>query len=341
MRKPTALHLEKARTAAIAAIEVYNKPGSQFRTAHFIVLITIAWTALFHSVFFERGVKPYYSKGSGTGTRYDRVDGEYKHWDLTECLKKYYGDQNPPERSNIQFLIGLRNRIEHREIPEFEPTLYGECQSTVMNFEDILTKEFGAELALTDQLQLALQFSRASSEEQAAATRRLASSTVKTVVDYVETFRRGLPPDTLQDEKYRFSFYLVPKLANRASAADISMDFVRYDKGNAEEAEELQQIVALIKHKKVRVINTGLLKPSQVVAKVQEKLPYPFNISTHTKTWKYYRVRPDRNSDDPHNTREEFCFYDEVHKDYLYTTAWVKYLVRRLAKEDEYLRVVS
>lgn len=127
MRKVTELHLEKARTAAIAAIEAYNKPGSRFRTAHFIVLMNIAWTALFHAIFFERGEKPYYSRGEGTGTRYEKVAGEYKHWDLMECLRRYYREQNPPERSNIQFLIGLRNEIEHRDIPELEPTLYGEC----------------------------------------------------------------------------------------------------------------------------------------------------------------------------------------------------------------------
>lgn len=147
-----------------------------------------------------------------------------------------------------------------------------------MNFEEFLIKEFGGDFALTDQLPLALQFSNTTPKEQVEAYRKLASSRVKTVVDYIETFRKGLPPDTLKDDKYRFSFYLVPKPANRESAADISMEFVRYDRSNAEESNELNQIVALIRHKKVRVINKGLLKPSQVVAKVQEKLAGSFII---------------------------------------------------------------
>ena len=39
-------NLEKCRSAAIAAVDVYNRPGPRFRTAHYIVLIIIAWTAL-------------------------------------------------------------------------------------------------------------------------------------------------------------------------------------------------------------------------------------------------------------------------------------------------------
>jgi hypothetical protein len=42
----TRVHLEKARAAAISAVEVYNRPGSVFRTPHYLVLMTIAWTKI-------------------------------------------------------------------------------------------------------------------------------------------------------------------------------------------------------------------------------------------------------------------------------------------------------
>jgi hypothetical protein len=35
-------NLEKCRSAAIAAVDTYNRPGPRFRTAHYIVLIVIA-----------------------------------------------------------------------------------------------------------------------------------------------------------------------------------------------------------------------------------------------------------------------------------------------------------
>ena len=33
-------------------------------------------------------------------------------------------------------LVALRNKIEHRDHPELDPALYGECQATLMNFEE-------------------------------------------------------------------------------------------------------------------------------------------------------------------------------------------------------------
>jgi hypothetical protein len=137
-------HLEKARAAALAGVEAYNKPGSHFRTAHYIVMMTMAWTALFHAIFFKSGRRPWYRrKTAGKGIRYQYVDGEPRHWELAECINQYFQEKNPPERANLQFLGGLRNKIEHRHLPELDATLYGECQASLMNFDDFLAQQFG------------------------------------------------------------------------------------------------------------------------------------------------------------------------------------------------------
>src|SRR2546425_1045326 len=141
--KIVSAHLAKARLGAISAVEAYNKPGPHFRTAHYILLIVTAWTALFHAIFYKKGRRPWYKTGAGKGTRYRRVDGEPKHWELAHCLEQYYGDKNPSERKNLEFLLGLRHRIEHRHLPDLDPALYGECQSALMNFEEVVVKEFG------------------------------------------------------------------------------------------------------------------------------------------------------------------------------------------------------
>ncbi len=142
-------NVAKCRSAALAAVEAYNKPGPRFRTAHYLVMISIAWTALFHAIFYKRGRRPWYRKrtsGTGTGIRYQRIDGEPRHWDLAECVSQYYGSQNPPERKNLQFLIGLRNKIEHRHLPELDAALYGECQAALLNLEELLVAQFGQAL---------------------------------------------------------------------------------------------------------------------------------------------------------------------------------------------------
>lgn len=99
-------NIEKCRSSAIAAVDAYNRPGPRFRTAQFIILIIIAWTALFHAILYRRRRRPWFRKpGSGTGVRYVKIDGEPKHWDLIECLRQYFEDKNPPERKNLEFLI--------------------------------------------------------------------------------------------------------------------------------------------------------------------------------------------------------------------------------------------
>ena len=55
-------NIEKCRAAAIAAVDVYNRPGPRFRTAHYIILIVLAWTALFHAMFYRKYIKPWYKK---------------------------------------------------------------------------------------------------------------------------------------------------------------------------------------------------------------------------------------------------------------------------------------
>ena len=335
-------HLLKARDAALAAVDNYNKPGISFRTRTFVLLMTVAWTACFHAVFYDKRVKPWYVRsGTGKGTRYDRVDGDPKHWELSKCVKEYWGNQHPPSRKNIEFFLGLRNKIEHRYHPELDPALYGECQAMLMNFEDLLVKEFGTDMALLDQVGVALQFSALRPQQQQESLRRLQSAALDDVRDYIQTFRAGLEPEILESSQYSLRVFLIPKLENNPNVADLSIEFVPYDPSNPTEMEELRKMTALIREKKVPVASKGLLKPKDVVARVEQSLPFKFTTDTHTRCWKHYKVRPPAKSEHPEDTRAEFCIYDEFAKGHGYTEAWVKYLCRKLADPVEYHAVTG
>ena len=256
-------NLEKCRSAAIAAVDVYNRPGPRFRTAHFIVLIIISWTALFHAMFYKRGIKPWYQKRKGAnprGDRYEHVGGDPKHWDLSECLRRQFGSENPPERANLDFLIGLRNKIEHRQVPELDAGLYGECQAALLNLETLVSTEFGARYALSDQLAVSLQFSGIVPAEKRKAAGKLAASAAKNVREYVEKFRAGLPSTTLNSSRYSFNMYLVPRVANRKQMADAAVEFIRVDEASAEELERLEKLNVLIKEKHIPIANLGLFR---------------------------------------------------------------------------------
>ncbi|HEY6063247.1 MAG TPA: DUF3644 domain-containing protein, partial [Chitinophagaceae bacterium] len=72
--------LEKALDCALLSVETYNKPSVKFKSGAYVCLMVIAWTALFHAIFFKRKVNPYYRKPGSK--RYLVIDGDYKHWEL-------------------------------------------------------------------------------------------------------------------------------------------------------------------------------------------------------------------------------------------------------------------
>ena len=338
-------NLEKCRSAAIAAVDVYNRPGPRFRTAHYIVLIVIAWTGLFHAIFYRKRVKPWYrKKGKGTNPkrdRYDRVDGEPKHWDLAECLRQHYGSDNPPERRNLEFLIGLRNKIEHRQLPELDAGLYGECEAALMNLEALISSQFGSRYALTEHLAVALQFSGLVPTEKRKAAGKLASAASQTVRDYVEKFRTGLPSSTLNRTKYSFNVYLVPKVANRRQFADAAVEFIKVDEASPEELERLEKLNVLIKEKHIPIANLGLFRPGKVVAKVRERIPYQFTMGSHTAAWRHFKIRPQSGAATPEITIGEFCVRDPAHNDYLYTVAWVDRLSKELVDPARFKEITG
>lgn len=337
-------NIEKCRSAALAAVESYNRPGPRFRTAQYLVMLIIAWTAFFHAVSYRLGKKPWYRKrssGAGTGVRYQKVDGEPRHWDLAECVRQHYGDKNPPVRTNLEFLLGLRNKIEHRHLPELDATLYGECQAALLNLEEMLVEEFGPKYALAESLAVSLQFSRTTPGEKKRAAKVLASDTAKTVTDYVERFRGKLAPTVLNSMQYSFSVFLVPRVANRKSAADAAIEFVSVDEASEAERSRLDKLNVLIREKRIPIANLDHRKPSQVVEELKDVIPFPMNLSVHTAAWKHFKVRPTSDSTIPDRTQTDFCIYDEVHGDYVYTQAWVNKLRRELSTRLGYSRITG
>ena len=335
-------NLAKCQSAALAAVDSYNRPGPRFRSAQFVVMIVIAWTALMHAVFYRRGRRPWYRHaGTGRRIRYVKRDGDPKHWELKECLKQFFGSKNPAERKNLEFLIRLRDKIEHRHLPELDPTLYGECQASLLNLQELLVNTFGPKFDMSEQLAVSLQFSSILPASRVNAAKRAATRSARSVIDFIEQFRSALPAPTLNSMKYSFSVYLVPRVANRASAADVAVRFVKVDEASPEELKRLDQLNVLIREKHIPIANLGYFKPSEVVDEVRKKISQPMNLHVHTCAWKYFGVRPPSSSNRRDKTIAEFCIFDETHEDYVYTAAWIRKLCRDLGKNAIYAKVIG
>lgn len=326
--------LAKARESALLAVETYNRPTATFRSGAYIVLMVIAWTSLFHAIFLRQRIKPYHKKPGSR--RYKKVDGDYWWWELAECIKQFYKDDNPPARKNLELMIGLRNKIEHKTLPKLDAEIFGECQAFLINFESLLCGEFGDRYALRGGLTFALQFSPGGGKGQASTRNRPEDKNFKKVKEFVDTFRSALTADVQNDLAYSFKVYLIPKISNHPTQDSVAVEFVKYDPAKPEEMKQYEKVVSLIKPKHVSVTNLGLLKPGDVVSKVAEKLGKPFNMHHHILCYRHFNVRPAKSASDPAACDSRYCHYDAAHRDYLYTPQWVDHLIEKLGDQATY-----
>lgn len=273
------------------------------------------------------------------------IDGDYKAWELKECLAEYFGTNQPPERINVTFFIGLRNKIEHRSMPELDIRIFGECQAFLLNFEELMFQEFGTKYAINESLALALQFSHLRDRQQEHAIAKLHRPLAKDIDSYIKTFRSSLTIEQLYDLRFSYKVFLFPKVANHRGQEELAVEFVKFDPSKVE-SEYYKHLVSLIKPTVTQVANQGMLKPSMVAAAV---LPVVKDVlgddakfdaaSHHARACYYYKIRPRRGEGDPMKTDVRYCQYDEPNKSYLYTEAWVTFLKEELKKPGQYERI--
>jgi hypothetical protein len=334
--------LAKAQESALLAVDVYNKPSTKFRSYGYIVLMNIAWTSIFHAIWEKRGTKYFYKKKNSS--RYEIVDGEKKAWEISKCVAEYYGDHNEPVRKNLEFFIGLRNKIEHRFLPALDPAIIGESQSLLRNFEDLLVSEFGEKYTLNESLAIPLHLLSVNPEWKTKILRELQSEQYQIVRRYLDTYRGNLDDNTFNSLQYSFRVFLIPKTGNHQNSSDLAIEFVPYDANNPEEMKEYERMVGFIKEKRVQVpvVNPGRLKAGDVSKRVEEALGIKFMPSSqHAQCWKFYKVRPESKSDSPEKTNIQYCHYDVVHKDYVYTEEWVTFLISELSDHQKRLAVLG
>ena len=320
--------VHKAKEFALLAVSTYNNAYTEFKTYGFIVNIIIAYTSLFHAIFEKRGINYFHLNDDGNPML---IDGEEKAWELSHCCDSYWQGETNAEKANLKFLVGLRNKIEHRSLPAIDIAVCGECQSALSNFETLLVEEFGDEHALTASLAIAMQLTRISEQAQLDSLKQLQKENYKVVREYMETYKNDLSDDVVQSQKYRIRAFLVPKLGNHAKSSDIAVEFLNVNNISEEERESYEQGVAFIKG----IENPFKLKPSKVVELVTKKIK-GFNMALHTKCWKFYEARPRETDND---FKGEYASFIEGFDYYLYSMKWVKFLISELKNKQKMAEV--
>lgn len=324
--------LESSINSAFTAVEIYNRPRTQFRIENYIILMVIAWTKLFHAYFQTTiGERYFYKEKNG---RFKRIDGEKKAWELTECIKNYQKKSSESRMkdaviANLKFFIGIRNKIEHRywDSNFLDILLFGECQSLLYNYENMVVSIFGEDYSLNVSLAYSLQFSHLRATEQLKSQRELLSKDMQDIKKYIDKYRTDLPDKVYDSQEYSVKLLQIPKVSN-TKRSDLSIEFVNWNNLDEEDKKNFNKVTAIIKDKIVKqpVSNANMLRPKDVINAIKKKTGIEINISNHADLWKAFNIRPETNSSSKFDTNIKYCIYDEPHNDYLYTYEWLDFV---------------
>ncbi|MGV9195730.1 DUF3644 domain-containing protein [Arcanobacterium canis] len=225
--------LEESRRQALVAIDFYNRPGDRRSYSDFIVHLHLAWQDLLLASRM-RGKRQIYYQSKRKYVK--NPDGSRKTWELGRCLKEEY-DENDPIRSNLEFFIGLRNRIEHN----FEDCLLvvtaSEAHACIINYEAELIRRFGDEFTLGNDLKIPIfihSLQPAEYDYMAEMRRGIPRATL----NYITEFMAGLPKETSSDEKFSYRLALMP-VKGPKTEADMALSFVNIHDLSEEEKLKL------------------------------------------------------------------------------------------------------
>jgi len=116
-------------------------------------------------------------------------------WDMVASARHYFRGQTNPVLENLQMMRDIRDKIEHRFLPALDTDLAGHCQAMVINFEEILCREFTYYYSLNSSLAMPLYPSASRSSEAVAAMRRFHTAEYEELRQYLDDYQAALSDD--------------------------------------------------------------------------------------------------------------------------------------------------
>lgn len=322
--------LDKAKESALLAIDLYNKPKTDFRSGAYIVLMCIAWTSLLHAIFEKKKIKYYYKEDKiqkkekinwkdyfyfvkRKNTVYKKIDWENRAWELLESAKFQF-TKNSAIYKNIELFVRLRNKIEHRFMPEVDSEIVWECQAFILNFEDLIVENFWDNNSIKDTIFIPLQLSKGYKKIPI-------SKDWKKVIDFIKKYRTSINDD-VNLQQFSFKVFIMPNIWKNRKTSDLAVDFIKFDESNPKEMEEYEKAIIAIKSKEKEKF-----KPQQVLDKILEKTWIAKNMYWFVQMWKKYNVRPSENNRNDLCNRD-YCEWDnKLTNSYLYYEKWIDHLI--------------
>jgi hypothetical protein len=202
----------------------------------------------------------------------------------------------------------------------------GLFQACCLNFDRALCDLFGPRLTLSNELALALQFTRMDVEQLAM----LKKYEIPAHIEALDArLAKGLKEEQLADLEYQFR---VIYTLDAASKSRSHFEFVRPESA---EGKEIRNI--LVHYRAGDELYPH--KPERVRGLVQERTGKTFSLYNHTHAWYLFKVRPPKEAKQPQNTNRDYCLYHAAHKDYTYSDKWVDLLADQVADEKTFAAI--
>ncbi len=337
--------LDASTQEACLAVRLYNDSAEARAFEGFVIHMHMAWLYLLHAQFIRDDVDfRYWDKKFKK--RLVKIDGEAKRWELERSMVERWPSDSDPVRANLSLFIKLRNRLEHRHANSDEAlilNLAGHAHALLVNYENELTEQFGDTQSLALRLRLPI-FVGAFTPQGEQALREHRKRLPADIRAFVTDYEAGLDESVVNSSRYEFRLRAMVELAPRDPDA-IAMQFTNYDDMTDEErafAEELgRRGQVIVRDRKQPVSGLGRLMPASAVNEIQANIPYVFNMSHFTESWRKANIRPPYGAANPTKTNQDFCEYDEPTKTYRYTKAWVQRLIKKCSTPDGFLEITG
>lgn len=306
----------KAREAMLSAVQIYNNPLISFKTESFIVLSLIAWTYLMHADYRSKGIDyRYYSDGGKRKKFVHNPDGSTKYWDLSKCISIAECPLDKDTINNLQFLIGLRNQVEHRKANGLDSYLSARYQACALNLNYYLKKLQGEKYGLDNNLALSLQFAELD-YGQSQVIKDKEGLIPQNVISYVADFDSKLSEPEIKSERFAYRLLFTKVLAKRKGQADRVIEFIDPKSDLAKSISREYWIKEETEKPK--------FSATQVLQKVRDAGIKGFGMHQHTLFWKEH---------DGKNPSKGFGAI--VVKTWCWYQNWADYVIGELKKKEQ------
>merc|ERR1711974_158442 len=208
----------------------------------------------------------------------------------------------------------LRDKVEHLILGQADRRWSPLFQACCLNFDRAIRDLFGEQLTLSNELSLALQFSKPSIEQLAPTNNYELSPDIEAVDAML---LEGLSESDRNSIEFQF------RVVYTLDAASKSHAHFQFVNPLSAEGKEIHNVLS----RRVSGDSFYPHKPGKIPAVVRKETGQAFTTTDHTKAWRLFKARPRTGAAKPENTDKRYCLYHPTHGYYTYSDEWISMLV--------------